>query len=413
MIIAYDNSFLEETILLSGNFKVLNLGGMAFIHLDVGFLYTLLVCTAFGSMLSNAEIKVNPPQDFEIVDPGYLGYLSLQWQPPLFLDNFKECTIEYELKYRNIDSENWKTIITKNLHYKDGFDLNKGIEAKINTLLPAQCTNGSEVRSSWAETTYWTSPQGNRETKIQDMDCVYYNWQYLVCSWKPGMGVHFDTNYQLFYWYEGLDHSAECTDYIKVNGKNMGCRFPYLESSDYKDFYICVNGSSESQPIRPSYFIFQLQNIVKPLPPDYLSLTVKNSEEINLKWNMPKGPIPAKCLIYEIEFTEDDTTWVTTTVENEIQITRTSNESQKLCFMVRSKVNIYCSDDGIWSEWSDEQCWKGDIWKETLVFFLIPFAFVSIFVLVITCLLLYKQRALLKTIFHTKKEVFSHQDTFC
>ncbi|XP_034863346.1 interleukin-13 receptor subunit alpha-2 isoform X1 [Mirounga leonina] len=397
----------------SGYFKVLNLGEMAFIHLDVRRLYTLIICTAFGSMPSNAEIQVNPPQDFEIVDPGYLGYLSLQWQPPLFLDNFKECTIEYELKYRNIDSKHWKTIITKNLHYKDGFDLNKAIEAKIHTLLPAQCTNGSEVRSSWSETIYWTSPRGNLETKIQDMDCVYYNWQYLLCSWKSGMGVHFDTNYQLFYWYEGLDHAIQCTDYINVNGKNMGCRFPYLESSDYKDFYICVNGSSESHPIRPSYFIFQLQNIVKPLPPDYLSLTVKNSEEINLKWSMPKGPIPAKCFIYEIEFTEDDTTWVTTTVENEIQITRTSNESQKLCFLVRSKVNMYCSDDGIWSEWSDEQCWKGDIWKETLVFFLIPFAFVSLFVLVITCLLLYKQRALLKTIFHTKKDVFSHQETFC
>lgn len=64
-----------------------------------------------------------------------------------------------------------------------------------------------------------------------------------------------------FYRYEGLDHALQCADYIKTNGKNTGCRFPYLESSDYKDFYICVNGSSESQSIRPSYFIFQLQNI--------------------------------------------------------------------------------------------------------------------------------------------------------
>lgn len=54
--------------------------------------------------------------------------------------------------------------------------------------------------------------------------------------------------------------------------------------------------------------------LVKPMPPDYLSLTVKNSEEINLKWNMPKGPIPAKCFIYEIEFTEDGTTWVVWTL---------------------------------------------------------------------------------------------------
>ncbi|XP_036696129.1 interleukin-13 receptor subunit alpha-2 isoform X2 [Balaenoptera musculus] len=342
---------------------------MAFIHLDIRCLYILLICTAFGSTLSsNAEIKVNPPQDFEIVDPGYLGYLYLQWQPPLSLDNFKECTVEYELKYRNIDSASWKTIITKNLHYKDGFDLNKGVEAKIHTLLLGQCTNGSEVQSSWSEATYWISPQGNLETKIQDMDCVYYNWQYLLCSWKPGMGVHFDANYNLFYWYEGLDHVLQCANYIKANRKNIGCTFPYLESSDYKDFYICVNGSSESQFIRPSYFIFQLQNIVKPLPPDYLSFTVKNSEEINLKWSIPKGPIPAKCFIYEIEFTEDDTTWVTTTVENEIYITRTSNESQQLCFLVRSKVNIYCSDDGIWSEWSEEQCWKDFSYKKRSLF---------------------------------------------
>ncbi|KAI5937133.1 Interleukin-13 receptor subunit alpha-2 [Manis javanica] len=369
---------------------------------------------AFGSTLSsNAEIKVNPPQEFEIVDPGYLGYLCLQWQPPLSLDNFKECTVEYVLKYRNIGNENWKTIITRNLHYKDGFDLNKGVEAKIHTLLPVQCTNGSEVQSAWSEAIYWISPQGNLETKIQDMDCVYYNWQYLFCSWKPGMDVHFDTNYNLFYWYEGLEHALQCADYVMVNGKNIGCRFPYLKSSDYKDFYICVNGSSESQSIRSSYFIFQLQNKVKPLPPNFLSLTVKNSEEINLRWSMPEGPIPANCLIYEIEFTEDDTTWVTTAVENEVYITRTANESQQLCFLVRSKVNIYCADDGIWSEWSDKQCWKGEILKETLVFLLMPFACISLFILLVTCLLLYKQKAFKKMIFHTKKEVFSHQETHC
>lgn len=387
---------------------------MAFIHLDIRCLYAILICTAFGSTLSsNAEIKVSPPEDFEIVDPGYLGYLYLQWQPPLFLNNCEECTVEYELKYRNIDSENWKTIITKNLHYKDGFDLNQGIEAKIHTVLQGQCTNGSEVQSSWSEATYWTNPQGNVETKIQHMDCIYHNWQYLLCSWEPGMVVDVDTDYNLFYWYEGMDHALQCADYIKGNGKNVGCSFPYLEEPDYKDFYICVNGSSESQLIRPSYFILQLQNIVKPLPPDYLSIIVKNSEEVNLEWNMPKGPIPANCFIYEINFTEDDTTtWVTTTFENEMYVTRTSNESQELCFLVRSKVNIYCSDDGIWSEWSDIQCWTDGLQNEVLSF-LIPFTLVLSFILLITCLLMTKHKALLKMIFHSKQEVFSHPETFC
>ncbi|XP_066105189.1 interleukin-13 receptor subunit alpha-2 [Saccopteryx bilineata] len=387
---------------------------MAFIHLDIRCLYAILICTAFGSILSShAEIKVNPPQDFEIVDPGYLGYLYLQWQPPLLPENCKECTVEYELKYQNIDSENWKTIITKNLHYQDGFDLNKVVEAKIRTLLQGECTNGLEVQSSWSEATFWISPQGNLETKIQDMNCIYDNWQYLFCSWKLGMGVNFDANYNLYYWYEGLDHALKCADYIKDNGKNIGCKFPYLESADYKGFYICVNGSSKSQLIRPSYFIFQLQNIVKPLPPDHLSIIVKNSEDVNLQWNVPEGPIPEKCFIYEIKFTEDDTTWVATTFENEMYVTRTSNESQQVCFIVRSKMNIYCSDDGIWSEWSNIQCWRGGIRKEVLYFFLIPFAFILFLVLLITCLLLYKQKVLLKMIFHRKQEVFSHQEALC
>ncbi|KAM4819118.1 interleukin-13 receptor subunit alpha-2 isoform 2-T3 [Thomomys bottae] len=370
---------------------------MAFVCLDIRCPWIFLICTLFGCTLSsNTEIKVNPPRNFEIVDPGYLGYLYLRWQPPLALDKFEKCTVEYVLKYRNVDSQRWRTVITKNLHYKDGFDLNKRIEAKVHTLLSSQCTNGSEAQSSWSEATYWTQEQGSVETKIKDMDCVYYNWKYLVCSWKPGMSEHTDTNYNLFFWYEGLDHARQCVDYIKAHGKNIGCRMSYLESSDYKDFFICVNGSSKFKPIRSSYFIFQLQNIVKPLPPDSLSLTVNNLFEVNLKWNIPEGPIPARCFIYEITFTEDDTSWMTTTDKNEINLPRTLNESEHLCFLVRSKVNIYCSDDGLWSEWSNKQCWEGERWKKTLVFFVMPFLFVVVLVIVMVYLLAYKQKTLLK-----------------
>ncbi|XP_011943043.1 PREDICTED: interleukin-13 receptor subunit alpha-2 [Cercocebus atys] len=387
---------------------------MAFVYLAIRCLCTFLISTTFGyTSSSDTEIKVNPPQDFEIVDPGYLGYLYLQWQPPLSLDNFKECTVEYELKYRNIGSETWTTIITKNLHYKDGFDLNKGIEAKIQTLLSWQCTNGSEVQSSWAEATYWISPQGIPETKVQDMDCVYYNWQYLLCSWKPGIGVLLDTNYNLFYWYEGLDHALQCVDYIKVDGQNIGCRFPYLESSDYKDFYICVNGSSETKPIRSSYFTFQLQNIVKPLPPVCLTCTQESLYEIKLKWSIPLGPIPARCFVYEIEIREDDTTLVTTTVENETYTLKITNETRQLCFVVRSKVNIYCSDDGIWSEWSEKQCWEvEELLKKTLLLFLLPFGFILILVIFVTGLLLCKRDSYPKMNFSVIDEDFPYQETW-
>ncbi|XP_004710164.2 interleukin-13 receptor subunit alpha-2 [Echinops telfairi] len=397
-----------------GGFKVLKRGEMAFLHLDIRCLYTILLSTTFGCIFSSTtELKVNPPQHFEIVDLGYLGYLSLQWKPPLTLDDFKDCAVEYELKCRNNDSEDWKTIITKKLSYRVGFDLNKGIEAKIRTILPEQCANGSNVQSSWLEATYWTPSQGNVATRIQDMDCVYNNWQYLSCSWKPGVNIPLDTNYYLFYWYDGLDQAAECAEYLKANGTNIGCRFPSLESADYKDFYICVNGSSESMSIMSNYFIFQLQNIVKPLPPHYFLLIMNSSGAINLKWTVPRGPIPARCFIYEISLREDDSTWMSCTVDNEIFTKRMSNKSHQICISVRSKVNMFCSDDGIWSEWTEEKCWRDNRWKETWAYSMLPLGFASLFLLSTLLLFLYNRQALLKTILNSNKEVFTQQETCC
>lgn len=47
------------------------------------------------------------------------------------------------------------------------------------------------------------------------------------------------------------------------------------------------------------------------------------------------------------------------TDKNDMKLKRRANESEDLCFFVRCKINIYCADDGIWSEWSEEECWEG------------------------------------------------------
>ncbi|KAM5221494.1 interleukin-13 receptor subunit alpha-2 [Ctenodactylus gundi] len=301
-------------------FKVLNPGEMTFICLNIRCLYAFLLSIPLGcTSSSNVEIEVNPPRNFEIVDPGYLGYLCMKWQTSTSVNDFKECTVEYELQYRNGNSQRWKTIITKNLYYKDGFDLNYDVEAKVRTLLSPECVNGSKVQSLWSEATYKTSEQ--------ELDK-----------------------------YEGLQSALQCVSYIKTNGKNFGCKFLNLQSPDYKDFFVLVNGTSEFKPIRSSYFIFQLENIVKPLPPDSLTITMSDSSEVNMKWNVPTGPIPAKCFIYEISFSEDSIFYVFTTFDNEVSITKTLNKSENACFSVRSKVSMYCADDGIWSDRSEDQC---------------------------------------------------------
>ncbi|XP_026645756.1 interleukin-13 receptor subunit alpha-2 [Microtus ochrogaster] len=385
---------------------------MAFMGVDTRCLCLLLLCAIIGLSL---EIKVNPPQDFEIVDPGLLGYLYLQWKPPLVVENFKECTLEYELKYRNGDSDKWKTIITRNLIHKDGFDLNKGIEGKIRTHLSEQCKNVSEVQSSWMEASYRTSDAGSLETKIQDMKCIYYNWQYLVCSWKPGKVTHSDANYTMFFWYEGLDQALQCTNYLRDNEKNIGCKLSDLESSDYKDFFICVNGSSNTEPIGSSYTVFQLQNIVKPLPPEFLHIGMEDSVEIRMKWSTPEGPIPPRCYTYEVVVREDDISWESATDKNDMKLKKRANDSEELCFFVRSKVNIYCADDGIWSEWSEEECWEGYMGPDSKIVFLVPICLFFVFLLLLLCLIVEKEEPEPTLSFHMElnKEVYSYEETLC
>ncbi|XP_036031938.1 interleukin-13 receptor subunit alpha-2-like [Onychomys torridus] len=385
---------------------------MAFMGVDTRCLGLFLLCTIIGHSL---EIKVNPPQDFEIMDPGLLGYLYLQWKPPVLMENFKECTLEYELKYRNVDSDNWKTIITRNLIYKDGFDLNKGIEGKIRTHLSEQCTNGSEVQSSWMEASYGISDAGSLETKIQDMKCIYYNWQYLICSWKPGKVAHSDTNYTMFFWYEGLDHALQCSNYLRDNEKNVGCKLSNLESSDYKDLFTCVNGSSNMEPIRSSYTVFQLQNIVKPLPPEFLHISVENSVEIRMGWSTPGGPIPPRCYTYDLVVREDGISRESATDKNDMKLKKRANDSEELCFSVRSKVNIYCADDGIWSEWSEEECWEGFSGPDPKNVFLVPICLFFVFLLLLLCLIVEKEEPEPPLSFNMDlyKEAYSYEETLC
>ena len=34
-------------------------------------------------------------------------------------------------------------------------------------------------------------------------------------------------------------------------------------------------------------------------------------------------------------------------------------QGEELVWAGVDMVNIYCADDGIWSEWSEEECWEG------------------------------------------------------
>uniref|UniRef100_A0A452IAH0 Fibronectin type-III domain-containing protein n=2 Tax=Gopherus agassizii TaxID=38772 RepID=A0A452IAH0_9SAUR len=326
--------------------------------MDIKWICAVTIILAWFCRASSAhQTSVEPPRNLQIIDPGLLGHLYIEWQPPPSLLTLDQCTIKYKLKYRSTGDADWKVVFTKKLKYGDGFDLSKRTEAKVQTLLEGHCTNESEVKSDWTHTTFQLPSQGELESQIRDFHCVYYNWEHLTCTWQLGQLAPPGARYELYYWYEGLDHAVQCSDYIQTHGRNTGCNLQNLRQAEYIDFNVCVNGSSESTQLRPSYFTFRLQNLVKPSPPEKLSVSISAYEEIHVEWSPPAGGTPPHCLDYEVQLTEHDgdadAPW--TAVSTQVETTFTfsqANRSRATCVRVRGKTNMFCANKGFWSEWT-------------------------------------------------------------
>ncbi|XP_075429232.1 interleukin-13 receptor subunit alpha-2 isoform X2 [Ascaphus truei] len=329
--------------------------GVSFQWVYQSITYATLCLTCWAS----TQMMVGPPSSLEINDPGYLGLMDIYWQAPATIHAFSQCTVSYELQYRNIDEKPWRAIQTKQLKYRAAFNLGSGITAKIRTVVKGPCINESEIWSDWLETTYSPSLQGNAESQIEGFQCIYYNWEVLQCTWQPGKDRGHSSNYALQYWQKGLDQTMSCGTYLNSNGTNLGCVLQDQTLEDYTDTFFCVTGIPGLTPVRPSYFILQLQDIVQPAAPEELSISMINTENIFLEWKPPSGKVPAKCLKYEIQHKGSDESWESTAEQRETTWTaRKPNSSHILCARVRAKVNTFCADDGLWSDWSPHTCWE-------------------------------------------------------
>ncbi|XP_033877077.1 interleukin-13 receptor subunit alpha-2-like [Acipenser ruthenus] len=295
---------------------------------------------------------VDPPTNLQILDPGYLGELHIEWQAPASLRSISNCVLRYQLQYYSTDEGRWKTVRTTHLKHSARFDLGKEAKVKVQSLLKGQCTNGSELQSVWAERTLQPSQEGIPESRIKNLACVFYNWEYMECTWQRPPYL----NYNLFYWHSKLDHAMECADYIQSNGVNIGCNFSSADLEDYTDFNICVNGSSAAGPLIPVYFRFELQNLVKPAVIKKINVTKVGNERLHLEWKPPVGKIKSHCLEYEVQCREDENEWTSNFKKGTTFTSFRFDPRHRHCFRVRSKLNMYCADNELWSDWTANLC---------------------------------------------------------
>ncbi|KAJ7411905.1 Interleukin-13 receptor subunit alpha-2 [Willisornis vidua] len=270
-------------------------------------LCTLSVVLLWGCVVvsSSSHTTVAPPRDLQITDPGLLGALDVEWKPPPNVQTPSECTVKYKFEYRNTGDTDWKVIFTRKLKFRVGFDLSRTAEVKVQTLLKGRCTNDVEVQSDWIYATFQVPLQGKLESQVQNFHCIYHDWEYLKCTWQPGLPAPPGVHYGLYYWYEGLAQAARCEDYTQDHGMNVGCTLRNLSQAEYRDLNICVNGSAAAAPLRPLYTTLRLQNLAKPSSPRQLVVSMSAAEELHVTWSPPGGQTPPQCLEYEVEMAED------------------------------------------------------------------------------------------------------------
>ncbi|NXO03718.1 I13R1 protein, partial [Rhinopomastus cyanomelas] len=206
-------------------------------------------------------------------------------------------------------------------------------------------------------------------TAAVDLNCVWHNLEYLVCTWRPGKNASSDTNYTLFYWFDGLKNHEKCSNYFVhqgISGCTFNLSFPKVTST-YPTISILIKGDSEE--IRPVCASINPTTLVKPATPKQVTLS-KTNDEIHLEWS-ESDTFPENCLFYEVRYHKDDldTAQIIEVEKNHISIPSIDPNSKHI-FKVRAKPKPECYSSELYSDWSEEMS-IGEKMDSTFYFVLI------------------------------------------
>ncbi|NWH92669.1 I13R1 protein, partial [Aegithalos caudatus] len=202
-------------------------------------------------------------------------------------------------------------------------------------------------------------------TAAVDLSCVWHNLEYMTCTWHPGENASSDTNYTLFYWFDGLESPKKCSN-SSVDQGIFECifnlTFPKVTTT-YPAVRILIRDDSEE--IMPVCASKNPTTLVKPATPRQLILS-KNNDRIDVKWSESET-FPKSCLQYEVKRCNGDLDicqiipvsfhyffWGFFSEMNSVSITDIDANS-KHTFKVRAKPKHECYNSDFHSDWSEEK----------------------------------------------------------
>lgn len=303
---------------------------------------------------------LDPPQDVAIVDPGHLGVLEIHWSPTehIWMKDQGQCSVRYELDYFDSYRNSWITIRTTLTSYRAQFDLGQEVKVRVYTLISGDCAGGGTVKSQNC-TELIKTPDRTGVDGIQNLTCVYYNLEYVVCRWKRSAMMPAQAHVTLYYWHYELAHVEECPRYVITDGFRSGCNFTGTKLPRFQTINLCVNASS-ARPVRTLYSSLQIQNFVKLNAVREVRVEAGADGQLSVLWDSPNERIPTYCVQWEVEERREShdgkqTLQIFTTEVTALTLTLGNDESS--CLRVRSMLNDVCTSGGLWSDWSPPVCY--------------------------------------------------------
>ncbi|XP_006893877.1 PREDICTED: interleukin-13 receptor subunit alpha-1 [Elephantulus edwardii] len=273
------------------------------------------------------------------------------WNPPEGAS--PNCSLWY---FSHFDNKK-DTKIAPETHRSKEVPLNERICLQVGT----QCSTNESDQPKFLVEKCISPPEGDPESAVTELQCIWHNLNYMKCSWLPGNNTSPDTNYILYYWHSSLGKILQCED-IYSEGQRIGCSFN-LKDLRVEQGSIQIMVKDNAGKIRPSFHVVPLNSNVKPDPPHIKNLSFTNNE-LYVEWKNPEN-FKSNCLFYEIEVNNSH---IDTQVFPIQDRKKSNREYQRnvFCFSipsalpdtlntvrVRVKTSRFCFEsDHLWSDWS-------------------------------------------------------------